>query len=124
MSGNSTTANVLMNGTGQAAMITGSAVSGGAVLYLVKYVTTLGTTTLEYLPIMLSSTSDVGLTDYFSQNLGFGFGSVTKLGLVLLGGIAVRTLGSALSSSENIGRVERLLYGRSGTNVNATDRTE
>lgn len=107
-----TVAATLMNGVGHTCMVTGSAVSTGASLYFMKYLTVYGTRVLEYLPHALSVGSEATFTSHMTNGNEVSVVGLTKVAGVLTGGVLIRKLGTILTNKKSVEFIERIIYGR------------
>lgn len=107
---NSSTARVLMQACGQTGRVTGLSMSTVSTMYLMKFLLTVGTATVELLPHLLASDSKINMMDHYKHQLDSSWSSVFKISGVLLSGIVVRKFGTVLSDEENITRMETFMY--------------
>lgn len=115
MSSNSSAARILMASAGETCKVTGFAVSGTSTLYATKYLATAGTSLIEYLPYVFSSTVKKGFRAHMIEKNEASIFALGATAIILAGGIILRKFGSILSNDNNIRRVERFLYGYSDT---------
>ncbi len=85
-----------------------------------KYMTTSGTTIIEYLPHLFNSASTVTFRQHLSDNIDLTFNGFMTMVAILAGGIVVRRVGNWLSADSTIDRMEQFLYRRSS---NSEDHT-
>lgn len=83
--------------------------TSASVLYLLKYLTTLGTATLEYLPHLANTASTVNA--HYGTQLRTSWAAVFGVVLVLVGGISIRKVGTLLSRESVIQAMENFMYG-------------
>lgn len=109
-SGNSSTARILMKAGGETGKVTGLTLSTASTMYIMKYLLTAGCATIEYLPHIFNPESTVGVADHYSSHMNSSWRAVFLTGVVLLGGVVVRKMGTVLSDEGSIERMERFLY--------------
>jgi ABC-type dipeptide/oligopeptide/nickel transport system permease subunit len=107
-----TTASILMKSAGSTVNVTGYTLSSVSTLYFIKYLSTLGCSTIEFLPQLLANKTTSFVEWTKGRELGNIYAYATLISFLGVG-IGLRKLGTMLSDEKSIDFVERMLYGKS-----------
>lgn len=118
---NASSARILMQAGGETCKVTGLSLSTVSTLYAMKYLTTAGTSLVEYLPHLFKPDNPISFRDHMSECNTAGWYAVGVTCSILLLGVGIRKIGTFLSSSSTISKMEFFLYRKKETANNHTD---
>lgn len=121
MDNNSSSARILMKSSGETCKITGLALSTVSTLYGMKYLTTAGTSLIEFLPHLFNQNTGVSFVMHMAQHNSASWYAVVATIGILLSGIVIRKVGTLLSDNNNIKQVEYFMYNMHNNELNNND---
>lgn len=108
---NASSARILMQAGGETCKVTGLSLSTVSTLYAMKYLTTAGTSLVEYLPHLFNPDNHIPFREHMSASNTAGWYAVGMTCGILLSGVVIRKIGTFASSDSTINGMERFLYG-------------
>ena len=108
-SNDTSAAKTIMKAGGTALAVTGYSLSSCGTLYAIKFLSTAGTSVIEFLPHVFNPKSTTTFFEHMSQSNNAGWDALFMISCMFVAGVTVRKFGTYLSDDRTINSAEQFL---------------